>query len=488
MREIDIGTLVRSRSVSVAVLDFRCSSTDRLFFNGYQTWTLSHEVRPSDSYPRTKPFFRGAGYPWGTTKYGDEFFLDFDTRPGCFHGFSYMYRRSGDTYTLIASTDETNGYTIFSYDAVMGELRIEKDAGIGPRFDHNLHIAIFEGSESEVFDAWFRASGITRRPAEPMAGYTSWYNRYDKISYETISADLEGCSKVLEPGDMFQIDDGWQTAVGDWKVDRVKFPGGLKSTVDNIHSRGFKAGLWLAPFSAQNNSELIKNHPGWLLQHDGRPWYSGCNWGGFFSLDIDNRGVRDHMNRVFDTVFDRWGFELVKLDFLYSAAPWHTSGGIYHGESRGERMHRAMQLLREWCGDHLILGCGVPLMPAFGLVEYCRIGCDASLDWENTRLMRQVNREIVSTRNAIGDIYYRRQLDGRAFLNDPDVFFLRKNNIKMTEEQKDLHAKVAAQYGSFLLTSDNMGDYDEEQQAHYRRLRELWRNKDWHDTAFTDLL
>ena len=136
----------------------------------------------------------------------------------------------------------------------------------------------------------------------------------------------------------------------------------------------------------------------------------------------------------------------------------------------------------------MILGCGVPLMPAFGLVEYCRIGCDASLDWENTRLMRRINREIVSTRNAIGDTYYRRQLDGRAFLNDPDVFFLRKDNIKLTEKQKDLHAKVLAQYGSFFLTSDNMGAYDEKQLAHYRKLRELWKNKDWKDTSFTKLI
>jgi alpha-galactosidase len=488
MKEIDIQTITKSRSVSAAVLDFRCRSTDRLFFNGYQTWTISHEMKPSEFTPRSKAFVRFAGRPWGTTKYGDDFFLDYEERPGCFHGFSYMYRRRGDQFTLVASTDETNGYTIFYYDTVMGELKAVKDAGIGPGHDPALHIKIFEGTEDEVFDAWFEAAGITRRPAEPMAGYTSWYNRFDKITDETISEDLAGCSKVLEPGDMFQIDDGWQTAVGDWVVDSAKFPRGLKASVDDIHAHGFKAGLWLAPFSAQVGSELFKNHPDWLLKHDGKPWYAGCNWGGFFSLDIDKAAVRDHMKRVFDQVFDEWGFELVKLDFLYSAAPWPTSGGMHHGESRGARMHRAMELLREWCGDHMILGCGVPLMPAFGLVEYCRIGCDASLDWQNTRMMRQVNREIVSTRNAIGDSYYRRQLDGRAFLNDPDVFFLRKDNIKLTEEQKDLHARVLAQYGSFFLTSDNMGDYDEEQLAHYRELRRIWKQKDWHDTDFTELL
>ena len=64
------------------------------------------------------------------------------------------------------------------------------------------------------------------------------------------------------------------------------------------------------------------------------------------------------------------------------------------------------------------------------------------------------------------------------------MFFLRKDNIKLTEEQKDLHARVLAQYGSFFLTSDNMGDYDIEQREHYRQLRELWQRKGWTDTSW----
>ena len=488
MRQIDPASITKSNTVSVWVLDFRCTSQDRLFFNGYQTWTVSHELKPTDRLPAIHPVIRSLGFPYGTQKYGDEFFIDYSGRQGCFHGFSYMYKRRGDVYTLVASTDETNGYTIFYYDAAVGELKVVKDAGIGPDYDPALHIAIFEGTEDEVFDAWFAAAGIKRRPAEPMAGYTSWYNRFDKITDETISEDLQGCSRVLEPGDLFQIDDGWQTAVGDWRVDTEKFPRGLRASVEDIHSCGFKAGLWLAPFAAQASSDLVKDHPDWLLMHRGKPWYAGCNWKGFFSLDIDKPGVRDHMKRVFDNVFEKWGFELVELDFLYSAAPWPTVGGRYHGESRGQRMHRAMDLLRDWCGDGMILGCGVPLMPAFGKVEYCRIGCDASLNWENTPLMRQVNREIVSTRNAIGDTYFRRQLDGRAFLNDPDVFFLRKDNIKLTEEEKAVHARVLAQYGSFFLTSDNMGDYDEEQLSRYREYRRLWNAKDWDSRDFLSLL
>ena len=125
-------------------------------------------------------------------------------------GISYFYKRYEDTYLLIGSTDETNGYTIFEYDMIKGELKIKKDSG-SERFDQNVHIAAFEGGHDEVFDEWFEASGIRRIPAEPLAGYGSWYNHYDKISDETITTDLKGASGILEPGDLFQIDDGYET-------------------------------------------------------------------------------------------------------------------------------------------------------------------------------------------------------------------------------------------------------------------------------------
>jgi alpha-galactosidase len=44
------------------------------------------------------------------------------------------------------------------------------------------------------------------------------------------------------------------------------------------------------------------------------------------------------------------------------------------------------------------------------------------------------HRERVSTKNSIDDTTFRRQLNGRAFMNDPDVFFLRDENCKLTEE------------------------------------------------------
>ncbi len=97
-----------------------------------------------------------------------------------------------------------------------------------------------------------------------------------------------------------------------------------------------------------------------------------------------------------------------------------------------------MALLRSWCGDKLILGCGVPVMPAFGIVDYCRVGCDVGLDWDDVWYMRLFHRERVSTKQSIGNTIFRRQLNRRAYGSDPDVFFLREENCKLTAQQSRL--------------------------------------------------
>ena len=139
------------------------------------------------------------------------------------------------------------------------------------------------------------------------------------------------------------------------------------------------------------------------------------------------------------------------------------------------KMIRAMELIRSWVGDKKILACGVPLMPAFGLADYSRIGCDVGLTWRDRPFLRLTHRERVSTVNSILDTIYRRQLDGRAFGNDPDVFFLRTENLELTEREKDILATVNALLGSVFLTSDDPLKYTDEQKekyAYYRHLTE----------------
>ena len=457
----------------IADLRLEVSENDRVFVNGYQTWTYSPEFAPGDvQWVYGKKLPGALVQKFHLDRYGDLFFQRYSGKPGCFTGYSYCYVRRGEKFRLFASLDETNGYTVFRFDCPESKLVIERDCRslkCSGRFDA-FDLFYAEGTEDEVFDAWFREMGVKPLTTEKLAGYTSWYNRYNKINETVLMSDLDGTAGILRPGDLFQIDDGWQAAVGDWlSVREDRFPSGLRAFTDEIHSRGYKAGLWLAPFGAQESSDLVKNHPDWLLKPGGKPWAAGVNWGPFYAVDIDKPEVADYLAEVFRTIFDDWGFDLVKLDFLYAAAPYGTEK-----ESRAGRMIRAMKLIRSWCGDKLVLGCGVPLMPAFGLVDYCRIGCDVGPDWDSTVMMRMTHRERVSTKNSIDDTTFRRQLNGRAFLNDPDVFFLRDENCRLSAREKEILYTANATYGGILLTSDDMNKWDDGKKETYRNIREMF--------------
>ena len=165
----------------------------------------------------------------------------------------------------------------------------------------------------------------------------------------------------------------------------------------------------------------------------------------------------------------------MKLDFLYAAAPLGSDT-----ETRAGRMIRAMELLRQLCGDKLILGCGVPLMPAFGLVDYCRIGCDVGLDWDGSWLMQQTIRERVSTKHSIGNTIFRRQLSGRAWMNDPDVFILREENTRLTPEEKRVLATVNSLFGGVLFCSDDMSSYQPDVRAFYEEMLQNRQATDIH--------
>jgi alpha-galactosidase len=458
--------------ISAAAL-FRVKGTanTRTFMNGYQTWTYCPEYTAKSRIKGLTRVPKPIKSAFSLDRYGDYHFVTYPNKKGIVHGVSYCYFREGDRFLLVASLDETNGYTLFEYDYELELLMIRRDCedlAVDGAFEA-FSLFAAEGTEDEVFDAWFAAMGVSPITDVPISGYSSWYNRYQDISEETILQDLAGCAKVMRTGELFQIDDGWEPAVGDWlECDEKKFPNGMRAAAEHIHNSGYKAGLWLAPFVAQKDSKLVKDHPDWLYLHNGEPWILGSNWGGFYSLDIDNPQVVAYIEAVFRRVFDEWGFDLVKLDFLYGAAPFGSES-----ETRAGRMIRAMKLLRRICGEHPILGCGVPVMPAFGLVEYCRVSCDVSLDWDDKPWMRFLHRERVSTRQAMGNTVFRRELNGRAYLSDPDVFFLREKNIRLTDGQKMKLAKVNALFGGVFLTSDNIGDYDGSALANYRRLMSL---------------
>lgn len=463
--EIEMKTAVVSFS-------YNFNENSKVFVNGYQSWTDSREFSLDEKMKSINKIPSFIVKKYSFDKYGDYTFKKYTDKKGIFHGYSYSYIRNNDNVDFIGSLSEENGFTIINFNSPASQIVIEKDCSgfVTDKQFTLFDLCFLNGKEKDVFDSYFNLMKIKPLRTKPMSGYTSWYNHYQNISEKIIEQNLDGILSLSPKPDIFQIDDGYQTAVGDWlSIDADKFPNGLKPVSDKIKESGFIPGLWLAPFVCETKSDIFNNHKDWLLKDkEGNFVKAGSNWSGFYALDFYNDDVRNYIKKCFRTILDDWGFELVKLDFLYAVCLIP-----YNKKSRGQIMCEAMDFLRECVGDKMILGCGVPLAPCFGKVDFCRIGCDIGLDFDDNFIMRRMHRERVSTKNAMYNSIYRRQLDKRAFLNDPDVFLLRDNNIKLTKKEKNNLCIINALCGSLLFTSDNVAEYSEEKKQTYKNAYEL---------------
>ena len=68
---------------------------------------------------------------------------------------------------------------------------------------------------------------------------------------------------------------------------------------------------------------------------------------------------------------------------------------------------------------------------------------------------------------------FRRQLDGRFFRNDPDVFLLRSEDIDLTPRRRQSLTLINHIFGSVLFTSDDVSTYDEMQKKVLSQARDF---------------
>ena len=373
------------------------------------------------------------------------------------HGYDVFYTK-GDNNCFLYNLNIKNAYLVFTLEKDREEINLKSDVkNIHLKKDEELIVFDFKYFSSyeegiENFNIDFPLLNI-----EKIFGYTSWYNYYQNINEEIILRDLEGLNDKFN---LFQIDDGYETAVGDWlSVNKEKFPNGLEGIVKKIHEKGLKAGLWLAPFVAQSSSNLLKEHPEYFKKDKKGDLVScGVNWGGFYALDMLNQDALNYIRRCLEHYMNM-GFDFFKLDFLYAC-----NLDEYEGYSRSMIAEKSYEFLRNVLKDKLILGCGATLFNSKNRFDYLRVGADVSLKFDDSFLMRHMHRERPSTKHTLQNTIYRNFLDQRFFGNDPDVFLLRSDNIKLSNDQKEALLTINALFGSVLMCSDNVALYDEGKQ------------------------
>ncbi len=308
------------------------------------------------------------------------------------------------------------------------------------------------GDENVVFEKYVEQLGNRfgriKKETAPRV-WCSWYSLYtiidEPIIFETFDK-LEGL-----PFDVLQVDDGWQVSIGDWEANK-KFPSGMQALAEKIKSKGKTAGLWLAPLIAVKSSRLFREHSDWFLHNErGLLVSAGFNWGEqLYALDTTYPDVISWLVALMKQV-RTWGFDYLKLDFLYGGA---LQGKRYKDMPREAAYRESLRVMREAMGaDAFFLTCGTPIIPALGLCDAIRIGPDVSHKWESYRDAHLLqNPAIPGTKNAIRTVIHRLWLKPLLHV-DSDVAYFTERENKMTQKQIKLLQDLALVCG-FKATSD----------------------------------
>ena len=291
-------------------------------------------------------------------------------------------------------------------------------------------------------------------------GWCDWFYAFEYITEEEVLRTAEFAARTLKPfGFQYvQVDEGFQRWHGDWEGN-TKFPHGMKWLAERIRSLGLKAGIWLAPYVISEPTEVFQKHPEWLLRHlDGRlrrvgPWPSeDSDWARNenpkrYGLDITHPGAAAWLAELFDTVANRWGYEMIKIDFV----DWSLLANQRYydpGVTRAQAYRKGVEIMRKAIGpDCHLLDCG-PGPVSVGMLDSMRIELDQPpVTW------KQYFLESASSAPAAAKRYY---FHKRTWINDADHVCL---NL-LTTSQGQAAATLIALSGGNLMSGDRLADLD----------------------------
>jgi alpha-galactosidase len=147
------------------------------------------------------------------------------------------------------------------------------------------------------------------------------YNSWEATEFNVNEAgQMALAEKAAALGiDRFVMDDGWfgqrkndHAGLGDWYVNKQKFPNGLKPLIDKVHSLGMDFGLWVEPEMVNPDSDLYRQHPDWVLNFPGRPRTEQRNQ---LVLNLARTDVRDYVLGFLDKLLNENDIAFLKWDY-----------------------------------------------------------------------------------------------------------------------------------------------------------------------------
>ena len=166
----------------------------------------------------------------------------------------------------------------------------------------------------------------------------------------------------------FVVDDGWfghrdddRTSLGDWRVDRRKFPNGMGAFAQKIHDLGLQMGLWFEPEMVSPDTPIYQDHPDWVVRH---PYERTAIGRGQYVLDFANPAVVDAIYAQIKPVIAVAKLDYMKWDMNRNITEAYSPYLAAHGRPQTEFFHRYMlgvyhlyDLILSDFPDLLIEGC-----------------------------------------------------------------------------------------------------------------------------------
>src|SRR6185369_11310196 len=305
------------------------------------------------------------------------------------------------------------------------------------------------------------ANHPTARFPSPPTGWCSWYCFGPRVTAQQVLDNLDFIAKHTPGLRYVQIDDGYQPAMGDWLETGAAFGGNVQGVLKQIRQRGFEPAIWVAPFVAEEKSNVFQQHPDWFVKDsDGKPLRSDrVTFGGWrrapwYVLDGTHPQAQQHVESFFRTMKREWGCTYFKLDANFWGA---IHGGQFHDPraTRIEAYRRGMQAILRGVEDSFVLGCNHPIWPSLGLIHGSRSSNDIKRTWERIATTARQNLS-------------RNWQNGRLWWNDSDAVVL---TGELSDNEFQFHATAIYASGGMILSGDDLTKIDEQKLAMLRKLQ-----------------
>lgn len=146
------------------------------------------------------------------------------------------------------------------------------------------------------------------------------YNSWEATAFDVNEKDqMALAEKAASIGvELFVVDDGWfgqrhtdKAGLGDWYVNRDKFPNGLKPLIQKVQELGMAFGIWVEPEMVNPDSDLYRAHPDWVYHFPTRPGTESRNQ---FTLNYGKREVTEYIFGALDELLSENDIAFVKWD------------------------------------------------------------------------------------------------------------------------------------------------------------------------------